>query len=339
MKVLALVERVEHVCTRYRLEAFRPILRQAGYELDYELFPQSWLARRRLGRVLADADAVVVQRKLPDAALCSTLRRHARTLIFDFDDAVWLRDSYSAKGLESDKLNRRFQRFVAVCDLVIAGNAYLADHARRFAEARVEVIPTCVDPAHYTPADHAAVNKECRLVWIGSASTLQGLDRFRNVLEQLGLGVPGLKLRLVCDRFLEFRNLQVENVSWTAATEAESLRTSDIGISWIPDDAWSRGKCGLKILQYQAAGLPVVTNPVGVHPELVKANRSGILATEAQEWIEAVRLLTAYPTTRRTYGAEGRGQVERSYSVQAGALRWIECLHRLLKPKRMPADG
>lgn len=339
MKLLALVERVDHVCTRYRLEAFRPILRRAGYEIEYELFPQTWLARRRLARQLNEFDAVVVQRKLPDATLCAALRRYSKKLIFDFDDAVWLRDSYSPKGMESAKLNRRFQRFVGACDLAIAGNAYLADHARRFTRAPVEVIPTCVDPARYPLADHANTGKDCRLVWIGSSSTLQGLDRFRSVLEQLGASVPGLRLRLVCDAFLEFRNLIVEPVVWTEAIEAESLRTADVGISWIPDDAWSRGKCGLKILQYQAAGLPVVTNPVGVHPEMVKPHRTGVLATEPEEWIEAVRTLFHQQTTRRAYGAAAREQVEHNYSIQAGALRWIECLQRLLKPKRMDADG
>ena len=339
MKLVALVERIDHVCTRYRLEAFRPILAEAGYNLDYELVPQTWLARRRLGPRLAEADAVIVQRKLPDEALLAAIRRRAKFLIFDFDDAVWLRDSYSPKGLESVKLSRRFQRLVGVCDLVIAGNAYLADHAKRFTNASVEIIPTCVDPARYGMVDHTGEGEDCRLVWIGSASTLQGLDRFRAVLEQLGLGVPGLRLRLVCDRFLEFRNLAVECVPWSEATEAESLRSADIGISWIPDDAWSRGKCGLKILQYQAAGLPVIANPVGVHPERVQTNRMGIRATEPQEWIDAGRTLIAYPGTRRAYGSAGREQVVRHFSVQAGALRWIECLQKLLTPKRTRADG
>jgi len=339
MKLVALVERIDHVCTRYRLEAFRPILAKAGYELDYELVPNTWLTRRRLEGKLCEADAVIVQRKLPDEALLAAIRRSAKFLIFDFDDAVWLRDSYSPKGLESAKLSRRFQGLVGRCDLVVAGNAYLADHAKRFTDAAVAIVPTCLDPARYAAADHTASGKDCRLVWIGSASTLQGLDRFRAVLEQLGLGVPGIRLRLVCDRFLEFRHLPVECVPWSETTEAKSLQSADIGISWIPDDAWSRGKCGLKILQYQAAGLPVIANPVGVHSEMVQSNRSGCLATEPQEWIDAVRLLSAYPGTRRAYGSAGRDRVLQHYSVQAGALRWIECLQKLLKPKRTRTDG
>ncbi|MGL6074583.1 MAG: glycosyltransferase family 4 protein [Fimbriiglobus sp.] len=326
MKLLALVEAEEHVCCRYRLAAFRPLLTKMGYELEFLPYPTSTWGLLKLPRQLARADAVIVQRLLRSSVEVSRIRRAAKRLIFDFDDAIWLRDSYSAKGFESSKRSARFQAIMSAADVVVAGNSYLAEHASRFTRGAVEVIPTCVDVSRYPQAIHSDATTGLRLVWVGSASTLQGLERFRDVLEAIGQSVPGIKLKLICDKFLEFKNLTVEPCEWNPATEAEEIASADIGISWIPDDPWSRGKCGLKILQYQAAGLPVVTNPVGVHPEMVIPHRNGILATEPEEWIAAIRELSALPRTRQLFGQTARAQVLDRYSTTTGGLAWLKLL-------------
>src|SRR5262249_60729986 len=113
----------------------------------------------------------------------------------------------------------------------------------------------------------------------------QGLEAIAPLLDELGRSIPGLRLKVVCDRFPTFRHLSVIACPWNAAREALDLATADVGISWIPDDLWSRGKCGLKVLQYAAAGLPVVANPVGVHSEMIRHGESGFFAwTPAQAW-------------------------------------------------------
>jgi hypothetical protein len=104
-------------------------------------------------------------------------------------------------------------------------------------------------------------------------------------------------------------------VPWSEATEAADLAAGDVGISWIPDDLWSRGKCGLKVIQYQASGLAVVANPVGVHPELIDAGRSGLLAEAPEAWLAAVRQLAADPELRRRMGEAARADVAANYSI------------------------
>ncbi|MGH7221957.1 MAG: glycosyltransferase, partial [Gemmataceae bacterium] len=110
------------------------------------------------------------------------------------------------------------------------------------------------------------------------------------------------------------------------------IARADIGISWIPDDSWSRGKCGLKVLQYLAAGLPVIANPVGVQVEMVKHGETGFLAQTPAEWIEAVRRLAQDPELRIRMGRAGRRLVETRYSVAVGAASWV----RLLDQQREP---
>ena len=248
-------------------------------------------------------------------------------LIFDFDDAVWLRDSYSAKGFDDAKRAHRFRATVSASDLVIAGNDYLAAEARRWND-RVTVIPTCVDVATYTAAKPTSGGLQ--LVWVGSSSTLRGLERFTPTLSAIGRAVPGTRLKLVCDRFIDIPDLPVDRCTWSEGTEAHDIAAASIGIGWVPDDPWSRGKCGLKVLQYQAAGLPVVANPVGVQRDFLAG--TGILATTTEEWVSAIRRLTD-PELRQQLGAAGRRQVEAEYSVEAGARRWVAALDRFAARK------
>jgi glycosyltransferase involved in cell wall biosynthesis len=318
----ALVENPQHVCCRYRLAAYQSSFQSAGHTLALQSLPsQSW-RRLRVLNGLEDTDAVILQRKLLGSCPLSLLRRAAPLLIFDFDDAVFLRDSYSPRGSHSLRRIHAFAALMETADLVVAGNAYLANQAARWtAPSRVQVIPTCVDPVRYPLARHQAAGA-AELVWIGSSSTLRGIEQIAPLLEHLGRHLPGLRLKLICDRFVKLRELPIVTCPWSADTEAEALAAADIGISWLPDDSWSRGKCGLKILQYMAAGLPVVANPVGVQAELVTPGETGFLASTAAEWAEAIGRLAADPELRRRLGRAARQRVEHDFSVAAGAARW-----------------
>ncbi|MCU0702475.1 MAG: glycosyltransferase family 4 protein [Fimbriiglobus sp.] len=323
--VLALVESDTHVCCRYRVLAFRPALQAAGHTLTVRAIPRDIVARLRLYAAARQFDVVVVQRKLLAFPEIVILRRFARKLLFDFDDAVWLRDSYSAKGFHSGKRQRRFRAIVKNCDAVTVGNRFLAEHAQPL-NRNVVVIPTCVEPTAYSLARHERTSGTARMVWVGSGSTLQGLERNREMLDAIGRAVPGVRLAVVCDRFPTFDSLPVDPVRWNATTEAAEIADSDIGIGWVPDDPWSRGKCGLKLLQYMAAGLAVVANPVGVQAGMITHGETGLLATTTNEWVNAVRSLTNNPTLRKRLGRAGRERVEREYSVACGGRRWLEVL-------------
>src|SRR5262249_12146038 len=153
----------------------------------------------------------------------------------------------------------------------------------------------------------------------GSSSTLQGLEKERATFARLGREIPGLRLRLIADRGARFDPLPVDEVPWSAETEAADLAAGDVGVAWMPDDLWSRGKCGLKVLQYQAAGLPVVANPIGVHAEMVEPGKTGFLAETADDWVAAIGALANDPNLRRRMGLAARAAVERDYSVSAWA--------------------
>jgi len=327
VRLAALVESADHVCTRYRLWAFAPGLAAAGHALELHALPRDWWGRMTVARSVRDADAVILQRKLLSRPEVALLRRQVGRLWYDFDDAVWMRDSYAGKGFRSHKRAGRFRATVRAADAVVAGNSYLAEHATSAGARAAWVIPTCVDVKRYPLAPHARDGAD--LVWVGSSVTLRGLEAITPVLDTIGERVPGVRLKLVCNRFFKPGRLPVVECPWAEGTEAADIAAADIGISWVPDDPWSRGKCGLKVLQYMAAGLPVVTNPVGVHVDMVRPGETGFLATTEAEWVEAIRALAADPDLRRRMGAAGRRLVEERYSAEAGATLWANLIDGL----------
>jgi len=326
VRLTALVESPDHVCCRYRLAAFRAAWERAGHSLALHSWPRHWWSWARL----PNSDATIVQRKLPARWQLLLLRRACRWLLFDFDDALFCRDSYAAKGTHSPRRRRRFAALCRAADGIIAGNTFLAAEAKKYSpRGTVSVVPTCVDPSRYPLASHPRTGAAIQLVWVGSSSTLQGLEAISPILEHLGQRWPGLSLKLLCDRFLHLQYLAILPVDWTEGQEAAVIAGADIGISWMPDDDWSRGKCGLKVLQYMAAGLPVVANPVGVHREMVRHGENGFLAETADEWGEAIGRLARDPALRRRMGTAGRQRVEAEYGVTVAAQRWLEILGRL----------
>jgi glycosyltransferase involved in cell wall biosynthesis len=325
MKLLALVEAPDHVCCRYRVRAFAEALEGAGWSLSCEGLHRGAVFRSFQLNRASQFDAVILQRKLLPSWQLRALRRAARHLVFDFDDAVLFRDSYSGRGPYSRWRYRRFAQAVRLADTVVAGNDFLADWALRAGAKveRVHVIPTCVNPRAYPIAWHDLSNSLVDLVWIGSASTLQGMERSRPIWEALAEAHPQLRLRVICDHFPERFPLPIVPITWQEKTEAREIAAAQIAVSWLPDDLWSRGKCGLKILQYQAAGLPVVANSVGSHREMVRDGETGILANTPQEWVGAIRRLAGDARLRQRLGLAGRRQVETDYSVSAWADTFI----------------
>lgn len=329
MRLIGLVESEDHVCCRYRLRAFADGLASSGHTLELRPLGRGLARWRTLGDLQA-ADVVILQRKLLSPWELSRLRRNARRLLFDFDDAVFLRDSYHPRGNVSGNRLRRFAATVTAADAVIAGNDWLARKARVTGARHVVVIPTCVHADAYPVARHdAAAEMVC--AWIGSSSTLNGLERHRELLMDIGRGLPGLVLRLVCDRSMDLPHWRVEHWPWSPESEQQALATACVGLSLLPDDDWSRGKCGLKVLQYLAAGLPVVGNAVGVTADM--AGAAGLMAESPQQWIDALGRLRD-PQLRRELGRRGRDAVTSRYSLSTGLSAWQSLLGNLAESRQ-----
>lgn len=312
MDVTAFIPARNHPSSRYRLEQFHKHFQEKGLSLSLE--PLAVETSVRLRQFARRRTVAIVQRKLLPISQMLLLRQNCGLLVYDFDDAVYLRDSFHPRGPYSLTRRARFQATVSLADFVFAGNQYLADIAGRMtARQKVRLIPTCVASASFQPALHSD-HSVPRLAWIGSGSTLRSLEQARDLLEEIGRAVPGLVLRVICNRFPSFENLRVERVPWRPETESRDLAECAIGMSVMPDDQWSRGKCGLKVLKYMAAGLPVVADPVGVHRDMIVPG-VGFLARKASDWIDQIQALVKDPVLRRTMGQLARDRVRDKFEA------------------------
>ncbi len=324
MRFLFLVQSMHGASTRYRVLQFLPRLQRAGIEVDVELVPPEWLSRRRHFMRASQYDLVFLQKRTVDGWLVRTLRKHAKRLVFDLDDAIWC----GTTGMDAKHSRRRRARFRSVCraaDAVFAGNAYLADAAKAHA-AHVHVMPTAINLERYPESPNYPAADAFTLGWIGSRSTLPYLEALAPAIDALADELPQLRLKIICDEFIGMDRVPVEKKPWASDDEAADLQSIDVGLMPLPDNAWTRGKCGFKILQYFAAWRPTISSPVGVNAEIVVHGENGMLADTPQGWQDAIRDLAAHRQRCRAMGEAGRARVSERYSLQAIAGPWVETL-------------
>jgi glycosyltransferase involved in cell wall biosynthesis len=335
--------------SRVRIAAFAPHLRPHGVDLRYQstlsdaeygvITSEAGAARKaaELGRATArllagraapaDGELLLVHR-IRFLVSIPGLEPPRRVDAYDFDDALYL-GSILSPNRRFSWLKREAERWLAYvrrARLVIAGNELLAQHAREYAQ-RVEVIPSCVDPSEQPTREHTE-QEVVTIGWIGSRSTA---DEIYQVLPAIGrLTERGLKVRLVLigARPLDLNAPWLVQRPWSLASQPEELARFDLGVMPLADTEWARGKCGFKLLQYFAAGVPAVASPVGVNAALVgEAEERGLLAATPDEWSAALERLVRDVDSRRAMGAEARRFVEREYSYQ----RWAPELAALLR--------
>ena len=249
----------------------------------------------------------------------------------DFDDAIF--HNYDLHRLAPVRRlwGRKIDRLMRRADLVTAGNDYLAERARQAGARRVEWLPTVVDLDRYPPPRPRPTDRPgpCRIVWIGSPSTVHYLREVEAALGRLA-SRRAIELTVIGAQ-IELPGVPLRCEGWTEAGEAAAIAAADIGIMPLPDSPWERGKCGYKLIQYMACGLPVVASPVGVNRRIVENGVNGFLADDAQAWIDRLEWLVDHGPERLAMGAQGRQQVERTYSLQANAPRlagWLQELAR-----------
>jgi glycosyltransferase involved in cell wall biosynthesis len=321
---------LEQPSFRHRMRSLIDPLQAAGWQVRAEQFPsgryglRTW-ERRALWRW---ADVTVLHQIKLSSIEARLFAAFSRRRVFDVDDAIYVRKPRRLGDLPDESVWRK-KKFAATCrwvDAVAAGNDVLAGVARAAAK-EVWVLPTSIDTACYEPT-FAGPAEEPTIAWIGSPENLIYLDIIRPALARLAKRYP-VKLRVICSEFPEWSDVRIERVAWSSATEAHSLAGAHIGVMPLTDDAWSRGKCAFKLLQYMAAALPCVASPVGANTEAVMDGINGFHARDVDGWERSLEKLIVSADLRAAFGARGRQHVEQRYALRGYRANYVELLGRL----------
>ena len=332
--------------SRYRLLQYIPLLEEAGHQvevramLDDGYLKAMYSSGRRSGwrtlRGYARRMSQLSGLSNPDVTICdqeflpyfpgvteTLVTRRSRRVIVDYDDAAYF------KYQHIPFLQRKIPALMAAAEAVVVGNRHLAEFAALY-NTNVHVIPTVVDTSRYTPKTDYAADQGVRLVWIGTPITASYLRPIISTLTALQQKHPDLRIRLVgAGNGLRDVLPFAEVVEWSEANEAKLLAECDVGLMPLPDNEFTRGKCGLKLIQYMAAGLPVVGSPVGANRDIISEGKDGLFAGEPHQWSTSLELLIGREDLRREFGCSGVEKVARLYSLQRGFDDWMSILEPL----------
>lgn len=325
--------------SRLRTMQYLPALRAAGLEVTVaSFFDDAYLQqlyagqRSRRGmlgfykdrfgqcRAARQADVIWVEKEalpwLPWAVERLVLPRGV-PFVADYDDAIFHRYDLHRNPVVRAVLGQKIDQVMRGAALVTAGNAYLAERAKAAGASAIEIIPTVVDAEAYQPRSTPASDNRLRVGWIGTPQTWATYVSPRMGFFQTVAEEHRAMFRLVGARLSAAAEGAFEYLPWTEASEISAIQGMDIGIMPLTDTPWERGKCGYKLIQYMACGLPVIASPVGVNREIVEPGVNGFLASSETEWRDALAALLRDPDLRRRMGEAGRQRVRETYSNQA----------------------
>lgn len=245
-----------------------------------------------------------------------------KKIIYDFDDSIWLTDKLDESLIT--KAIRWRRKVSSICQWsykISCGNSYLGSYASAF-NRRVIINPTTIDTEFIHNPSLYEVRKEPGKIiigWTGSHSTLKYLYLLENVLKKTIGQFNNVFLLVIADSAPQLNLEHLIFKPWSKESEIKDLLLSDIGIMPLPDDEWSKGKCGFKALQYMALEIPAIASPVGVNTQIIQHGQNGFLCSTEEEWIVTLEKLIMNINLRRQIGLAGRKTVVDHYSVSSNA--------------------
>lgn len=286
-------------------------------------------------------DVVYLQRAIANkyffAIMVAYLALTRRTMIFDFDDPVYLHSYFKTKT------------FCRMADVVITCTHEQARFARQF-NSRVHVLHIALDMAAYEAfsKDYSLRREHCTIGWVGTAPEhYYNLSQLADVFKRLGGAIPftfvligSLGERKVYDLFSDIPGCETQFIDALDWNNKESvpreIQQFDIGV--LPhrrDGEWNKGKSSFKVLEYMACGVPVVSSSFGELPYIISDGVNGLLAETQEEWVEKLRSLLLDQSLRERLGRAGQARVREAYCFDAIIPRLIEVIN---VAKRAPSQ-
>ncbi len=335
---------------RFRYEQYFRLLEEKGYTFKTSTFidSASWKILykpghffkkimallkgnlRRIGDLLSiyKYDVVFIHREVspfgPALFVWIVTKVFRKYTIYDFDDAIWIPNASESNS----KLTMLFKRFSNVKDIckwvtvVSVGNKYLAEFASQY-NRNVVINPTTIetDGYHNLIKDHNT--SKFVIGWTGSHSTLKYLNDIFPVILELEKSFD-FEFHVIADVPPKLSSKSLKFVPWNKNTEINDLLAFNIGIMPLPDDVWSKGKCGFKALQYMALGIPAIVSNVGVNAEIVDHGKNGYICKTNDEWFLHLKMVLTQPALLKELSSNTRSKVVDYYSVKSNSENFLK---------------
>lgn len=340
--------------TRQRILQYAPYLSDNGVELDVRpLLDDRYLAAlmrnvqparsnvflaylRRIRELLATRhyDVVWVQYELfPYIPILDHLfaKTTVTPIVYDIDDAIFHMYDCHRKGFVRSLLKNKLRSLMRNSAVCLCGNAYLREYVEE-SGGRAIVVPTVVDTDIFRPTtvfDHRTLT----IGWIGSPSTWRYVEPMLPALMPQ-LAALGARFRVVGAGPAALGIEGIDAIDWSEEDEVRELQCMDIGLMPVPDDPWGRGKCGYKLIQYMACGIPSIASPIGVNSVIIDHGKDGFLALDNDAWGVALSSLASDGALRERMGVLGRAKVVANYSLYSQQPVVLAALRKAAEQKR-----
>ena len=362
-KILFIVPypRGEAPSQRFRFEEYFNVLEQNGYQFQVSSFlnHNAWSILYKKGHFfnklfaiiigylrrcydllrMKNYDIIFIHREAsplgPPFFEWMLMRFSGKPSVFDFDDAIWI-----PNASDSNQMLRHLKRFKNVnnccrwATIVSAGNKFLADYARQY-NKNVVVNPTTIDTDKWNNgSDEAGVqtsrhsNVSFVIGWTGSHSTVQYLDELYPVFLELEK-IFSFQLHVICDIPPRFQLQSMKFIKWSKKAEVDDLMTLDVGIMPLPDNVWTRGKCGFKALQYMSLGIPAIVSNVGVNAEIVDHEINGCICKTIDDWRYYLSKLMSDKEYLHSLRRHTKEKVISNYSVQSNTGNFLSLFNSI----------
>jgi glycosyltransferase involved in cell wall biosynthesis len=349
MKVLLLSRYSWAGGSRIRSLSYIPFLENAGFQVTlaplmddayvdryYAGKPTDWphlfaLYVRRLRDFMSAGkfDLVWIEREI--FPYLPAFAEHSLSLfkipyVIDYDDAIFHNYDAHRRWIVRATLGRKIDTIMRHARMVIVGNDYLAERARRAGAQSIEYLPTAVDLRGIDPSIQPN-NDVFTIGWIGTPANTRYLNPIAPALQAVCRNGTARLVTVGAEQW-NLGDVRGENRKWSLETEAAEIQSFDVGIMPLPDTPFERGKCGYKLLQYFACGRPAVASPVGVNSKIIDHGVNGFLASSINEWVEAFTTLKNDVELRRRMGKMGRQKIEGPYSLEHTATQLASLLKK-----------
>lgn len=307
-----------------RSSRFRGLRKVVYYtQIIAERFMRGWKIIFLAGRF----DVVFIQRATFVFGMERLVRARNKNIIFDIDDSIYMPDTQENGFLGWAKKYSKKREVISVLRIskcVIAENEHIKNFVSKYCN-KVCLITGPIDTIKNYPGKIGLNTGEVTIGWIGSPSTAVYLKLLDNVFKELNANYR-FKLRLIGSGAYRIEGVNVETVDWSEESEVSQLHKFDIGVMPMPDNEWTRGKVGCKMLQYMANGIPAVVSYTPTNAEIIEDGVNGFLASLHKEWVEKLSLLMRDGPLRIEIATAGRKSVEERFSLEEAARKCIEII-------------